>query len=142
MSLGQRQDLLLLGPPMVLVECYIRLHFRQEVGKLATAALLVARQRLPEHTDLLGARPVLALQPVQQRSGFRMTQAQEPEQVLVLLGVWKRSGYASVQRISSKVHHRASPSTTKQWAQNCEPDSNAKRSVNGTNICSHFVLRA
>jgi len=92
MSLGQRQDLLLLGPPMVLVECYIRLHFRQEVGKLATAALLVARQRLPEHTDLLGARPVLALQPVEQRSGFRMTQAQEPEQVLVLLGVVEALG--------------------------------------------------
>ena len=54
--------------------------------------MLVARQRLLERADLFRACPVFTFQPVEQRFRVRVADAQEMEQVLILLGMMEAFG--------------------------------------------------
>src|SRR5450755_2834721 len=82
-----RQGLLFLCSHMFRMKRRIGFHCRQKAGELCPAALLVARECLLECANLLGAHPMLCLQPIEQRRSLRVTHAQEPVKVLVFLGV-------------------------------------------------------
>ena len=79
-------------PHVLPVKGGIGLRRRCERGELGRAAELISHQRALERSDLVCAHPMLVLKAIQQRRRIGLANAQNPEKVVVLLGVVEAFG--------------------------------------------------
>src|SRR5439155_3801786 len=80
----QRQHLCFLGAHVAIMESRISSSCGGKCRKLRRVALLVMVKRLLEGSDFFGAHFVFVLELCQQRNRIRMSEAQQPKQVLIL----------------------------------------------------------